>query len=317
MKSRRTEVMIFWALLLAGAALAISLAPAFSALVQGADESTPVDVVPNVFNYRGVLRDSDGNLAANGEYDLTFRIYDALTGGNELYKQTHTGVIVRDGAFSVSLTDIPDQVFTDGVDRFIGVTVEPYQEMVPRQRLASVPYAVQAQHAELARNSLDSVPVGAIVDFWWPSGMAYELPAGWLPCDGRVVNDPESPFNGKQLPDLRDQFVRGAPTSAQILDTGGSVSHTHQVSIPDHTHSIDHDHAAFGVNTTVTDGLEERRGGAGATYTQATYDHTHSVWVDVPAYSGDSGAAGGGTFDSTSAENLPPYTYLLKICRVK
>lgn len=41
---------------------------------------------------------------------------------------------------------IPPELFT-GQDLFIGVTVAPFDEMVPRQRFASAPYAMVADHA--------------------------------------------------------------------------------------------------------------------------------------------------------------------------
>jgi hypothetical protein len=55
----------------------------------------------------------------------------------------HTQVTVREGHFSVLLGDrtpIPPTLFQSSA-RFIGVTVDPYDEMVPRQRFATVPYA--------------------------------------------------------------------------------------------------------------------------------------------------------------------------------
>jgi hypothetical protein len=56
---------------------------------------------------------------------------------------------VREGHFSVLLGNnkpIPPELFT-GPDRFIGITVDSLDEMVPRQRFASAPYAMYADHA--------------------------------------------------------------------------------------------------------------------------------------------------------------------------
>lgn len=64
------------------------------------------------------------------------------------------------------------------------------------------------------------VPVGAIVPF---AGSLASLPSNWVPCDGRTVNDPGSPLDGTQVPDLTDnRFLMGvgADTSAGV--TGGS-----------------------------------------------------------------------------------------------
>jgi hypothetical protein len=52
------------------------------------------------------------------------------------------------------------------------------------------------------------------------------LPDEFVECDGSVINDAESPFNGQNTPDLNStqRFLRGATTSGGI---GGSDTHSH------------------------------------------------------------------------------------------
>lgn len=112
------------------------------------------ETVPNTMNYQGTLRDLDGSLLS-GVYTLTFRIYDHETGANILWTETHTSVTVRDGVFSVLLGDdtaLGVSLFNEP-DRYIGVTIEPYDELIPRQRFVSVPYAIQAEHSKNATNA--------------------------------------------------------------------------------------------------------------------------------------------------------------------
>jgi len=64
------------------------------------------------------------------------------------------------------------------------------------------------------------VPVGAIIP-WIPppptGSMAVTPPPGFEFCDGSTVNDPDSPFNGSALPDLRSRFLLGtAPGWTQV-----------------------------------------------------------------------------------------------------
>jgi len=67
---------------------------------------------------------------------------------------------------------------------------------------------------------LIGVPVGAILPF---VGSLASLPEGWLPCDGRTVNDTNSPFHGKALPNLMDdRFVMGVASAEDLHGTGGS-----------------------------------------------------------------------------------------------
>jgi len=106
--------------------------------------------VPTVLNYQGTLRDAEGN-PLSGYHNITFRIYDDVTApiADAIWMEEHISVTVRSGHFSVllgNMNPIPPAYFTDS-DRFIGVMVAPYDEMVPRQRFASVPYAMYADYA--------------------------------------------------------------------------------------------------------------------------------------------------------------------------
>lgn len=66
------------------------------------------------------------------------------------------------------------------------------------------------------------VPVGTILPYIGP---ADALPAEWLPCDGRTVEDEHSPLHGVQLPDLTEErFLMGVNSDAAVGLTGGSNS---------------------------------------------------------------------------------------------
>jgi hypothetical protein len=112
-----------------------------------------VDVanIPNAFSYQGTLRRANGDLA-NGTFAITLKIYGVVTGGTALYSETFNNVVVRNGIFSVVVGDaatIPANLF-DNATLFIGLTVAPDSEMLPRQRLFPVPWAVQAGAAKTA-----------------------------------------------------------------------------------------------------------------------------------------------------------------------
>ncbi|MEM7130411.1 MAG: hypothetical protein AAF702_29065 [Chloroflexota bacterium] len=109
--------------------------------------------MPTLMSYQGTLSDAEGN-QLSGTFDLTIRLYADVTAavGSEIWREDHTGITVRDGEFSLTLGDITPltQAVFAGQDRFIGVTVAGFDEMVPRQRLVHVPFAIEAQHAILA-----------------------------------------------------------------------------------------------------------------------------------------------------------------------
>ncbi|RLC82685.1 MAG: hypothetical protein DRI79_14540, partial [Chloroflexi bacterium] len=120
----------------------------------GLAQAAPQTTAPQVMNYQGILKDAAGD-PLNGTYTITFRIYDSEIGGTALWEETHANVTVREGHFNVLLgysTPLPDTLFSQP-DRYIGVTVEPYTEMTPRQRIASVPYAFYADSAFQAEHT--------------------------------------------------------------------------------------------------------------------------------------------------------------------
>lgn len=125
--------------------------PVGSALAAALLQATGVSkTVPPYLNYQGTLRDAEGK-PISGIHKLTFRIYKDVTAplSEALWLEEHAEVTVRDGHFSVLLGNnkpVPPELFT-GPDLFIGVTVAPMDEMVPRQRFASAPYAMYADHA--------------------------------------------------------------------------------------------------------------------------------------------------------------------------
>lgn len=105
---------------------------------------------PTFINYQGILRNPEG-APISGVQKMTFRIYADVTDPlpEAIWLEQHDQVTVRNGHFSVLLGDlspISPTLFLSP-DRFIGITVDPYDEMVPRQRFASVPYALDTAYA--------------------------------------------------------------------------------------------------------------------------------------------------------------------------
>lgn len=115
--------------------------------------------VPQILNFQGRL--TEMGAPANGLQDITFRFFNAQTGGTPTFTEAHTGtnaIIISTGIFSAligSLTSggIPLNVF-DGTDKFIEVDVSG--TVLPRQRIVSVAYAVRSQSAAFADESSTS-----------------------------------------------------------------------------------------------------------------------------------------------------------------
>jgi len=114
--------------------------------------STPQAAVPDFVTYSGRLTDGTG-WGQSDSVALTFRIYAQAEGGASLWEQAFPGAAIQDGYFSVILTGVAD-VF--GVHDQTWVTVcvgegcTPEDELLPRQAVGSVPYAMRAHKAEQA-----------------------------------------------------------------------------------------------------------------------------------------------------------------------
>lgn len=188
--------------------------------------------VPLSFSVQGRLTNASG-VNRNGGYALRFAIYAAPGGGPALWEHSFDDpgrVAVSNGNFQVLLGAAGqpslEPVF-DGSPRWLGITVlggpdiaQAEAELVPRQQLVSVPYAIRAERAAFADASAAAgVPAGTVLPF-----AAETPPEGFLECDGSAVSraafaalfavlgerfgrgDGATTFN---LPDLRGNFARG------------------------------------------------------------------------------------------------------------
>lgn len=115
------------------------------------------------FTYQGRL--VDGSVAANGNYDLEFALYDAMADGTQIGAGlTRTNVLVSNGTFSVSLDF--GNVFS-GTELYLEIHVRrsgspTFTPLAPRQKLSSVPYAVKSLNADNAATATNAAQLGGV-----------------------------------------------------------------------------------------------------------------------------------------------------------
>jgi len=109
---------------------------------------------PEMFRYQGRL--VSGTNLVNATLPMSFKLYDAQSGGNKLYEDS-SSVLVVDGLYSTMIGD--DTVFGSLTNAMTNAAV--YLELTvngetlsPRERLVSVPYALSAGG--------DTTPAGTI-----------------------------------------------------------------------------------------------------------------------------------------------------------
>ncbi len=104
-------------------------------------------LVATPITYQGRL--VDGNVLANGPYEITFRLFDAATEGSPVGSPLlKSPVTVQNGLFTVEL-DFGDGSFT-GAARWLELAArptgssDPAEVLSPRQAIHAVPYAIRA-----------------------------------------------------------------------------------------------------------------------------------------------------------------------------
>jgi trimeric autotransporter adhesin len=96
---------------------------------------------PTTINYQGILKDAAGNIVENGNYDITFNLYNIESGGSSLWNETQT-INVTNGIINAKLgsaNPYSSLIFAEA--RWLGMTVGAETELTPRIALTSVPYS--------------------------------------------------------------------------------------------------------------------------------------------------------------------------------
>ena len=105
------------------------------------------------FTYQGLVADTGSASATSGSYDFEFKLFDAATDGTQIGSTvSKSAVSVASGKFTVEL-DFGDQF--PGAGRWLEIAIKRssdtlFTTLAPRQKIASVPYAVRAANVSVA-----------------------------------------------------------------------------------------------------------------------------------------------------------------------
>lgn len=110
---------------------------------------------------QGLVKKSDGTALPDGNYDLSFRFYDAETGGAALATETVTTEI-NGGVYSAILGGGGLDMLPFDKPYYVSVAVDGGTELLPRIALSAAPYAVSLQGASNKFPSTGTVKADAI-----------------------------------------------------------------------------------------------------------------------------------------------------------
>jgi len=222
--------------------------------------------VPHLIRFQGKVTEKAG-APLDGQYDLTFRIYNGETGGSLMWSETQMDVPVNNGVFTALLGNVNPVDLPFNEPYWLSVEVNDDGEMEPRQSITSVGYAIHAEVADSIAN-VAVIPTGAII-LW----MGESCPEGY----SRVTT-----MDGKFLvsgtgynPAAGGSNVASGSTDAHVLSVAEMPAHTHDYDyginaagggIPHILRPMNHVKAG-------TDQVKSKGGGQGHSHTISSIDN--------------------------------------------
>lgn len=202
--------------------------------------------VPHLIRFQGKVTDKEG-APLNGAYNITFRIYDHQTEDTCKWEEAQEDIPVNNGIFTVLLGNKTDLDLPFDEDYWLTLEVNDDGEMTPRQRIASVGYAIHAETADSIAD-VELVPTGAII-LW--------------------RDDDECPDGYSRVTEMDNKFLVSGPTYHPGTNDGsmGSNTHKHEAGEykgPSHTHTVTKGPHSY--TNSLTDYYLELSKGAGNSY---------------------------------------------------
>ena len=108
---------------------------------------------------QGTVQNFDGTAVDNGEYDITFKLYETDAGGTAIWETTET-VNVVGGVYSVLLGENTPLDIPFNTTYHLGITLPGGPELMPRAQLTSSPYALSVVGQDNTFPSTGPVGVG-------------------------------------------------------------------------------------------------------------------------------------------------------------
>ena len=203
---------------------------------QSVSKSLAANGINHQLGYYGVLKYSNGENAADGNYDMVFRIYTTSSGGTAIWTGSYTtangnSVEVNNGNFTVLLGSGSGNALNIDFNQdeyYVGVTVGTDSEMSPRQRIGAAAYSFNADTVDGVNiATVTSTPEGSVTGS--VGDMALDTTAGkiYIKTSGTDNNTGWSEIVGSggntTFSGLTDSAI-SSPSSGNILVYDGTDS---------------------------------------------------------------------------------------------
>ncbi|MEO0255045.1 MAG: hypothetical protein ABIN20_06460 [candidate division WOR-3 bacterium] len=212
---------------------------------KGKEKENQILAIPLNLSYQGYLTDASGN-PINGTKTMNFAIYDAQTGGTQLWSSGNQNVNVSQGIFEFILTNVPANVFTPGAPRWLQITVES-EVLSPRTPITSAPWAYATLYSEDAGKiagrpvSSNAPSVGQVLKWsgteWVPSND--ETGTGYWKLTQNLLTPSDSTWNIK----LGRSFTNLPPSKLYVKTKNLYGGYFYTDSLNASSHAV---HAVYG-----------------------------------------------------------------------
>lgn len=98
--------------------------------------------VPETMSWQGVLRDAAGHVVPDGPRAISFRLYEAATGGDAVWTESHTLEVSLGIASAVLGSASPLNGVPFDRPYWLGISIDNAPELAPRTPLSASPYSL-------------------------------------------------------------------------------------------------------------------------------------------------------------------------------
>jgi hypothetical protein len=109
---------------------------------------------------QGTIQKSTGAAIDDGDYAITFRLYDQASGGTLIWSETQDPVEIIGGVYSVTLGSVNPLTAPFDKTYYLGISVGSGAEHTPRSTLTSAPYALSLLGQDNKFPSTGNVGIG-------------------------------------------------------------------------------------------------------------------------------------------------------------
>lgn len=262
-----------------------------------AQESGDPAAVGTTLTYAGQLTGEDGD-PLEGVYDFEFKVYDALSGGNQVGRVvTVDNVTVQDGLYTVEL-DFGQRVFSGEV-RYLEIGVRPgkridaYTPLETRQRLPVAPYALALPNLWTEPNSTSPNLIGGYRDNSVTKGvLGATIAGGGTQAKINRVTDDYGVVSGGHNNQAGDNA--GLTSDKPFATVSGGLSNQageayatvdggwlNNAAGPFATVGGGSQNNAANVYTTIGGGLDNKAGGVGATVGGGWLNNAANIYTSI------------------------------------